>query len=262
MPPQHTIRNLCMNLFLKVNSSKCPVRVVHRVSVHRDLVRQRDLHECAAIQRGEQRVQLPSEGSREGVDVRLCLCIVEGDLALFVVQVDAHTSGHDADRQRRLRLGAGIEVIGAAPQHPVALLRGHGEAAATFGLGGGHSNAPVAVVGYVDLPVVAAAAVALPAQHGGPGVESLAAVGLVGLWVALLDHTLVVWQLQPGVVGHRVEGHISWQDKEGQVSFLYCQHDFGFFSVNLKCRWNVEGWIYLLRCRSNSKLKTETQTLC
>lgn len=47
----------------------------------------------------------------------------------------------------------------------------------TLGVEGGHSLALVAVVGYVHLPVVAAAAVALRAEHTGPGVESLGAVG-------------------------------------------------------------------------------------
>lgn len=83
--------------------------------------------------------------------------------------------------QRRLRLGAGVELVCAAPQDPVALLWAHGEPAMTLGVGGGKSHAPVAVVGYVHLPVVAATAVALPAEHTGPGVESLRAVGQVGL---------------------------------------------------------------------------------
>lgn len=151
-----------------------------------------DSHECATIQRGEQRVHLPFEGSSEGVDVGLCFCVVEGDLALFVVQVDPHTPRHEADGQRRLRLGAGVELVCAAPQAPVALLWGHGEPAVTLGVAGGQSHAPVAVVGYVHLPVVAATAVALPAQHAGPAVEAMGAVRQLGRREALLDHTLVV----------------------------------------------------------------------
>ncbi len=122
----------------------------------------------------------------------LCFCVVEGDLALFVVQVDPHTSRHEADGQHRLWLGAGVELLRAAPQDPVALLWGDGEPAVTLGVCGGQSHAPVAVFGNVYLPVVAAAAVALPAQHTRPAVEALGAERQVGLCVALLDRTLVL----------------------------------------------------------------------
>lgn len=168
---------------------------------------------CATVQRGEQRVQLPPEGSGEGVDVGLGVRVVEGHLALLVVQVDPQTSRHEAGGQCRLRLGAGVEMVRAAPQDPVAVPRAHGEPAVPLGAGRGHSHAPVAVFGDVHLPVVAAAAVALPAQHAGPAVESLQAGRHVGLREALLDPPLVLGQLQPGVVGHGVQNHVRWTGK-------------------------------------------------
>lgn len=91
-----------------------------------------DSNECASIQRGEQRVQLPFEGSSEGVDVGLCFCVVEGDLAFFIVQVDTQASRHEVDGQQCLRLGADLELVRAAPQGPVSVLWGHGEPALTL----------------------------------------------------------------------------------------------------------------------------------
>lgn len=83
-------------------------------------------------------------------------------------------------------------MVRASPQHPVAQLWAHGEAALPLGVGGRHPDAPVAVVRYVHFPIVAPAAVALPAQHAGPAVEALGGVGQVGLRQTFLDLTLVV----------------------------------------------------------------------
>lgn len=162
------------------------------VSVCGDVLRLDDGHQRAAVHGREQRVQLPPEAPREGEDVRLGFCVVEGDLALLVVQVHPHAAGDQAEGQLRLGLGAGVEVVGASPQGPVAPLRGHVQVAFPLRVGGGQADPPVAVVGDVHLPVVAPSAVALPAQHAGPAVEALGVVGQVGLGQTLLDFTLVV----------------------------------------------------------------------
>lgn len=80
-----------------------------------------DLTECAPVERGQQRVQLPLKDPCEGVDVGLGLCVEGGDLSSFIVEVDAHILRHEANWQRCLRLGAGVEMLRAAPQDPVAL---------------------------------------------------------------------------------------------------------------------------------------------
>lgn len=82
--------------------------------------------------------------------------------------------------------------MGASPQDIVALLGGHREVALPLGVGGGQADPPVAVVGDVHLPVVAAAVVALPAQHAGQAVESLGALWGLRLRQALLHPALVV----------------------------------------------------------------------
>lgn len=102
----------------------------------------------------------------------------------------------------------------AAPQGPVARLGGHGEAAVAFGVARGQPYAPVAVVGELHLPVVAPPAVALPAQHAGPAVEPLRAVGQVGRRRTLLHLALVVRQPQPRVVGQWVEDDVSCGRRE------------------------------------------------
>lgn len=111
--------------------------------------------------------------------MRLGFSVVEGDLPFFVVQVDPHAPGHEAEGELLFWLAAGVEFVRAAPQHPVALLWHHGELPVPLRVSGGHAHAPVTVIGYVHLPVMAAAAEALPAEHTGPFVEALGALRLL-----------------------------------------------------------------------------------
>lgn len=171
----------CSHFSLRVLASVCG-----------DVLGLDDGHERAAVHGREERVQLPPEAPREGEDVGFGFCVVEGDLALLVVQVHPHAAGDQAEGQLRLGLGAGVEVVGASPQGPVAPLRGHVQVALPLRVGGRQADPPAAVVGEVHLPVVAPPAVALPAQHAGPAVEALAVVGQVGLGQTLLDFTVVV----------------------------------------------------------------------
>ena len=166
----------------------------------------------ASVQRRQQRVHLPPEAPREREDVRLGLGVVERHLALLVVQIDAQVSRRHRQGQRgRLGLGAGVELLRAPPQRPVAAARRHGDAPAAFGVDGGHAHPPDAGVGDVHLPVVAPAAVALPPRDPRPAGEALRAVGEVrGLGGTLLDPPLVLGDLEPRVVGHGVQGDVGW----------------------------------------------------
>lgn len=103
-------------------------------------------HDSPPIQWGKERVELATEMPREGVDVRFVLHIVEGDLALLVVNVYSHLPGHQRERQRRLGVRAGVELSCAPPQSPVTLWGLHGEAAVPLRGRGGDADSPVAVV--------------------------------------------------------------------------------------------------------------------
>lgn len=103
-------------------------------------------HDSSPIQQGEERVELPAEMPCEGIDVRFVLHVVERDLALLVVDVYSHLPGHQHERQRSLRVCAGIELSRAPPQGPVTLRGLHGEAAMPLRGRSGDSDSPVAVV--------------------------------------------------------------------------------------------------------------------
>lgn len=130
----------------------------------------------------------------EGEDVGFVLGVVEGDLALLVVDVNAHLLGNQGEGQGRGRVGAGVELPGAAPQGPVTLGGLHGAAAEPLRGGGGDPHSPVAVIGQFHLPVAASLHVPLPAQHTGPGIKALGAGRHVRLLQGLLHLLIVVRQ--------------------------------------------------------------------
>ena len=190
-----------------------PKMVLSLQTSWRDFVRWADGDACSSIQWGKQWVQLPPEVCCEREDVRPGLGVVERHLALFIVQVDGQAvRRHGRGQRHRRGSHAGEELVPAAPQYPVALLRRHRELATAFGVGGRHAYAPLPGVGDVHLPVVASTAVALPAGDGGSNVEALRAVGEVfGLRAGLLHLPLVLWDVQPRVVGHGVQRHVRYR---------------------------------------------------
>lgn len=180
-----------------------------------------DCDEGSSVQWSEQWVKLLTEVALEGVDVWAVLGIVEWDLALLVVKVNAQAFWYHRQGQCRLRLGAGVELMCTPPQGPVAFAGAHGEAPVTFRGARGHSDPPITIVGQVHLPVVAPAWVTLPAQHAGPAVVALRAVWKVRFLVRFHYFPLVIRDQEPGVVGHGIQSDISCRMKENTKLMLH-----------------------------------------
>lgn len=125
----------------------------------------------------KQREQPFGEGLIVGVDVQVFVHVVEGQLAVVIVEVDAHLTGDQAgwqggegDRQG-FKLSAPLQPQGHVPGASVQRLEAFPQRRLF-----GHAQPPVALAD-LRLPVVAAGAQAVHANGAPPPVETLVEVG-------------------------------------------------------------------------------------
>lgn len=161
-----------------------------------------DLH-CA--KQGEQPL---SEALIVGVNVGAAIHIIEGQLALVVVQVDAHLAGDEARWQggeghsQGLQLGAPLQ-----PQGQVSRVGVQGLEALPQGRLLGHTQPPVPLP-HLHLPVVAAGAEALHPHSTPPAVKALVVVRHI-LPLKTTTHPLLIIgdeQIRVGCV--QIQGHL------------------------------------------------------
>lgn len=139
-----------------------------------------------------------AEAVLEGVDVRVGVRVVERHPALVAVQLHSDPPRVRLQRQPRQRRRA-REVHFVVEVHAqVAVVQHRGHLLLPFDGLFGHAHHPRRVAAHIHLPGVPAAAEALPAQHGGVGVEALRIVGKLLLHVAVLDAGEVIGQDEPG----------------------------------------------------------------
>lgn len=130
-----------------------------------------DLHRT---KQGEQHL---SEALIVGVNVALLIHVIEGQLAMVVVKIDAHLAGDEARRQgceghcKCLQLSAPLQPHGQVTRICVQRLEAFPQ-----GRLFGHAQPPVPLT-HLHLPVVATGAEALHPDGAPPAIEALVVVG-------------------------------------------------------------------------------------
>lgn len=167
------------------------------------------------LHRSEQREQPLGEGLVVGVNVRAFVHVIEGQLPVVVVKVDAHLAGDEARWQggeghrQGLQLGAPLQPQGQVPRVCV-----EGLEALPQGRLFGHTQTPVALA-HLRLPVVAAGAQALHPDGAPPAVEALVEVGDVFPFEAAAHLLLIGGDEQIGVSCVQVQSHVHLKQKTG-----------------------------------------------
>lgn len=161
-----------------------------------------DLH-CA-----KQWEKLLIEALVVGVNVEMFVHIIEGQLVVVIVEVDAHLAGDEAGWQRgewhrqRLKLSAPLQPQGQVPRICVQRLK-------TFPQGRLFSNAqPPVALSHFHLPVVATSAVALCSNGTPPTVKTLVVVGNIFSLKATAHPFLISRDEQIRVGRVQIQGHL------------------------------------------------------
>lgn len=129
------------------------------------------------LHRTKQGKQHLGEALIVGVNVAVLVHVVEGQLAMVIVEIDANLAGDEARRQgceghsQCLQLRAPLQ-----PQGQVARRRVQRLEALPQGRLSGHTQPPVPLT-HLHLPVVAARAQALHPNSAPPAIEALVVVG-------------------------------------------------------------------------------------
>lgn len=160
----------------------------------------------------EQGEQLLVEALIVGVNVQVFVHIVEGQLAVVVVEIDAHLAGDEARWQRseghgqRLQLGASLQPQGQVPRVGVQWLEAFPQGRLL-----GHAQSPVPLAD-LHLPVLASRAKALHPDSAPPAVKALVVVGDI-LPLKATAHPLLISgdeQIRVGCV--QIQSHLNYRE--------------------------------------------------